>query len=78
MERASMHDFTAVLFFGVLLLLWFPRIGWSTSLPLVVTLVPFLGAVYLIVSGNLSAIEQRWVYGTAAAILGYWLKPGDG
>jgi hypothetical protein len=69
-----MNEFPAVLFFGVLLLLWVPRLGGSTNLPLVVTALPLAAAVYMVLSNSYHG-QERWAFATGALILGFWMKP---
>ena len=69
-----MDEFPAVLFFGVLLLLWVPRLGGSTNLPLVVTALPLAAAAYIVLSNSYPG-QERWVFATGAAIIGFWMKP---
>jgi hypothetical protein len=71
-----MNEFPAVLFFGVLMLLWVPRLGGSTNLPLVVTVAPLAAAAYLLLSNSFPG-QERWAYATGAAIIGFWMKPGS-
>ena len=70
-----MNEFPAVLFFGVVILLFVPRLGLSAGLPLVVTTIPLAAAVYMVASHAYSPDQERWAFATAAAIVGYWLKP---
>ncbi len=70
-----MDAFPAVLFFGVVFLLFVPRLGLSAGLPVIVTIVPLAAAVYMVFSHAYSPYEERWAFATAAVIIGYWLKP---
>jgi hypothetical protein len=74
-EAAAMNEFPAVLFFGVMVLLWVPRLGGSTNLPLIVTALPLAAAAYMVLSKSYSPDQERWAVATGAVILGYWMKP---
>ena len=69
-----MNDFPAVLLFGVLVLLWVPRLGWS---PGVGRDRGAFGRGRLHGDGEfVRAGPGKVGFATAAAIVGYWLKPG--
>jgi hypothetical protein len=70
-----MNEFPAVLFFGVMVLLWVPRLGGSANLPLVVTAIPLAAAAYMVLSHAFGPDQERWAFATAALIIGYWMKP---
>ena len=53
-----------------------PR-GAEVWMPVLISLVLLAAAVWVILSGRYGDATQKWAFGAAGSILGYWLNTGQ-
>jgi hypothetical protein len=53
-----------------------PPPGIEAWMPVLISFVLLFAAVWVILSGRYSDATQKWAFGAAGSILGYWLNTG--
>ncbi|HEX4156935.1 MAG TPA: hypothetical protein VHY79_00540 [Rhizomicrobium sp.] len=51
-----------------------PWMAYAPTMPVVITVVLLVAALYMILARNYSPQDRHWAYGTLGTLVGFWLK----